>query len=96
MIEQITKNSNYAIFDDIEGQFEFFKGYKKFFGCQMEFVATDKYHKKKYIKWGKPSIWLSNQDPRETGQIDIDWWNGNVITCEITEPIAWVTQDSDQ
>jgi hypothetical protein len=38
-----------------------------FLGAQKEFVVTDKYMKKQTIQnWGKPCIWLNNQDPMET------------------------------
>ena len=34
--------------------------------AQKEFVMTDKYMKKTTVtNWGKPCIWLNNQDPRE-------------------------------
>lgn len=38
--------------------------WKPIFGCQHEFIATDKYCRKKRIYWGKPFIWLINADPR--------------------------------
>jgi hypothetical protein len=36
-------------------------------GGQKEFSATDKYTRKRTFKnWGKPCIWLNNQNPLET------------------------------
>jgi len=55
------------------------------------------------FKWGRPSIWCSNKDPREEmyeshkfgerifkkefGQEDIDWLNANCIFINVEEPI---------
>jgi hypothetical protein len=54
--------AQYAIFDDFEDWKRFFN-YKQWLGAQEEFEVTDKYTKKKTIKWGRPCIVLSNFDP---------------------------------
>lgn len=70
------EEARYAIFDDFEDWSKFYN-YKQFLGAQKEFVVSDKYKKKRVIKWGKPCIILSNENP---GFRDIDWVNGNCIT----------------
>ena len=53
----------YAVFDDMQGGLEYFHSYKFWLGAQQQFYATDKYKGKKLIKWGKPSIYVSNTNP---------------------------------
>lgn len=65
--------AGYAVFDDFEDWSRFFL-YKQFLGAQEEFTLTDKYRPKRQIKWGRPCIVLSNQDPDFK---DKDWINGN-------------------
>ena len=48
--------------------------------------ATDKYKGKKLINWGKPAIWISNEDPREQLGADVDWLNKNVTFVYIDTP----------
>ena len=67
------------MFDDIQGGLEFFHGYKFWLGAQKQFYATDKYKGKKLLRGGRPSIWVSNDDPRGAKGADIDWLDGN---CE--------------
>ena len=54
--------------------------FKFWMGGQQEFVVGDKYMRKQRIRWGKPSIYLANEDPR--GKIspnDVEWLNTNCI-----------------
>lgn len=76
-LDEPTDDVTYAIFDDMQGGLEFFHGYKFWLGCQSQFYATDKYKGKKLITWGKPSIWISNNDPRYDKNADIPWLEGN-------------------
>jgi len=41
---------------------EYFRSWKAFFGAQKEFTLTDKYAKKKRVTWGKPMIYISNNE----------------------------------
>lgn len=75
------------MFDDIQGGLEFFHGYKFWLGCQKQFYATDKYKGKRLIHWGKPSIWLSNNDPREDKGVDVGWLEGNCDFIPVDLPI---------
>jgi len=69
----------YAVFDDMQGGLEYFHSYKFWLGCQHQFYATDKYKGKKLIQWGKPSIYLSNIDPRADKGADVEWLEANCI-----------------
>lgn len=87
-LQEETNDVAYAIFDDINGGLPFFPQYKWWLGHQQQFYATDKYKGKKLIHWGKPSIWLSNKDPREEQGADYDWLNANCIFVYVDEPIV--------
>ena len=80
----------YAVFDDMQGGLEYFHAYKFWLGAQKQFYATDKYKGKQLINWGKPAIWLSNNDPRGENGADYDWLNANCIFVYVDTPIAWV------
>ncbi|TGO48821.1 hypothetical protein BOTNAR_0458g00100 [Botryotinia narcissicola] len=59
-----SEKCDYAIFDDIINGFKRMSSYKGWFGSQKEFIVTDKYRSKQKITWGKPSIFISSEDPR--------------------------------
>uniref|UniRef100_A0A8E7G1T8 Replication-associated protein n=1 Tax=Turdus hortulorum Genomoviridae sp. TaxID=2814995 RepID=A0A8E7G1T8_9VIRU len=86
-LDESVTDVDYAVFDDMQGGLEFFHGYKFWLGCQSQFYATDKYKGKKLIDWGRPSIWLSNEDPRHDKGADVDWLNGNCIFVRLMAPI---------
>lgn len=57
------ETADYIVLDDFNSDItKFFPAWKCFFGGQREFTLTDKYRGKKTVKWGKPCIWLSNED----------------------------------
>lgn len=77
----------YAVFDDFGGM-KFLPAYKWWLGHQAEFYVTDKYKGKKLVQWGKPSIWLSNQDPRdEHPAVDVEWLNANCEFVHLDVPV---------
>uniref|UniRef100_A0A8E7G297 Replication-associated protein n=1 Tax=Ficedula parva Genomoviridae sp. TaxID=2814952 RepID=A0A8E7G297_9VIRU len=78
----------YAVFDDIRGGIKFFPSYKEWLGCQAWVTVKCLYREPKLIPWGKPSIWLSNTDPRaEMLQSEVDWMEKNCIFVEVNDPI---------
>lgn len=87
--EAITAQSkDYAIFDDIQGGIKFFHGYKNWLGAQFNFQVKVLYKDPVLIKWGKPSIWLSNTDPRDDMvSADIMWLEGNCDFVNVTSSI---------
>lgn len=78
----------YAVFDDC--QLKFIVNWKGWLGQQKEFTCTDKYKGKKLIKWGKPVIWCTNEDPRgEFGIKDheVEWLGKNCLFVYVEEPL---------
>lgn len=86
-LEEGVDDVDYAVFDDMQGGLEFFHAYKFWLGAQSQFYATDKYKGKRLIKWGRPSIWLSNDDPRGNKGADIDWLEGNCLFVYVDSAI---------
>jgi len=99
----VADDVKYAVFDDMRGGICFFHGWKDWLGSQPEFMVKALYHDPKLFKWGRPSIWCANKDPRTEmyeshrfgerifktgfGQEDIDWLEANCIFINIEEPI---------
>lgn len=80
---------DYAVFDDIRGGIKFFHAYKEWLGCQPHVTVKELYREPRLMEWGKPSIWLANNDPRdEVTRGEVDWLNENCIFVEVREPIV--------
>lgn len=57
------EDADYIVLDDFNPEItKFLPSWKCFFGGQKQFVLTDKYRGKRTVNWGKPMIWLSNED----------------------------------
>jgi GTPase SAR1 family protein len=90
--EELKKASNddvkYAIFDDIRGGMKFFPAFKEWLGAQAYVTVKELYREPKLVKWGKPSIWISNDDPR-LGMMagDVSWLEDNCIFVEVSSAI---------
>jgi hypothetical protein len=79
---------DYAIFDDIRGGFKFFLSFKEWLGAQAWLTVKQLYREPKLVKWGKPSIWISNGDPRtDMNTEDLAWMEANCDFIEVHEPI---------
>lgn len=76
----------YAVFDDIGG-LKFLPSYKFWLGHQKQFYVTDKYKGKQLVEWGKPSIWLSNNNPLEEVGVDYEWLVANCDVIGLDTPI---------
>jgi len=86
-LDEFEEDVDYAIFDDMQGGLEFFHAYKFWLGHQQQFYATDKYRGKKLINWGKPAIWLANDDPRTHKGADADWLDENCVFVFVNRPL---------
>jgi len=86
-LDESLNDVNYAIFDDMQGGLKFFHAYKFWLGCQASFYATDKYKGKKLIHWGRPSIYIANQNPLCDDGVDHDWLVGNCDFIEVTDSL---------
>jgi len=81
-------NVKYAIFDDIRGGIKFFPAFKEWLGAQAYVTIKELYREPALTRWGKPSIWISNDDPRlgmEPG--DVSWLEANCMFIEVREAI---------
>lgn len=89
---ELKKASNddvkYAVFDDIRGGIKFFPAFKEWLGAQTYVTVKELYREPKLVRWGKPSIWISNDDPRHVMDAgDVSWLNSNCIFVEVSSPI---------
>jgi len=81
-------NVDYAIFDDIRGGIKFFPAFKEWLGGQPFVTVKELYRDPKLVPWGKPTIWISNDDPRLVMEAsDVSWMEKNVCFIEINYPI---------
>lgn len=60
-------DADYIVIDDFDVDPEVpleraFRNWKQFFGAQREFTLTDKYCRKQKVTWGKPMIFISNNE----------------------------------
>ena len=57
-------DADYLVLDDINWgeKGKFFPAKKMLLGGQREFTLTDKYARKRTVKWGKPCIYCMNND----------------------------------
>jgi hypothetical protein len=83
-----TADNGYAIFDDLIHGISTLPDYKAWLGGQREIVCTDKYKKKERLTWGKPSIFISNTDPRFDSGVDVEWLTGNCVFVRVTTPLS--------
>lgn len=80
--------AQYAVFDDIQGGIKFFPSFKNWLGGQEEFQIKGLYRDPEIIKWGKPSVWISNTDPRHDMSLaDVEWMEGNCTFVEVRHPM---------
>lgn len=75
--------AEYAVFDDWSDWSKFYF-YKQFMGAQRQFTLTDKYRKKRTVRWGKPCIILANNRPQWD---DEEWIEGNTIQCHLVRAL---------
>jgi len=75
--------AHYAVLDDVD--IRFFPGYKEWL-CQPYISAKLLYKDVTNIKWGRPSIWCTNKDPRNIIWAEIN--KGNPLWTE--EDIQWL------
>jgi len=84
-IDDWNDKAEYAVIDDFN--VDFLPNYKFWFGAQRSGVLTDKYRKKRTVEWGRPLIWLGNDDPRRARTVDFEWMLLNSIFVQVNEPL---------
>lgn len=94
-MSEFNESVDYAVFDDMVGGLRagYFQ-YKDWMGGQFNFTVQDKYAKKRSIHWGKPTIFIANEDPRDVPSFAIDkvgidwaWMEENCIFYEVKDTI---------
>lgn len=86
------EEAQYAVFDDIQGGIKFFHSFKNWLGAQREFQIKGLYRDPELITWGKPSIWVSNTDPRHDMSLDdITWLEGNCYIVNVTSALFYLS-----
>lgn len=84
----------YAVFDDIIRGLEGIPDFKLWLGGQEEFVVGDKYMRKQRIKWGKPTIFVQNTDPRHScTEETATWLEGNCVFAKVDKDICRVIKE---
>lgn len=82
------ENVDFGVLDDLDWTDPILKGnkYKAWLGCQEHFICTDKYLRKESIQWGKPCIFLSNDNPTESlKHSDFLWIQKNCWVVEVPD-----------
>lgn len=92
--------AHYAVLDDVD--IRFFPGYKEWL-CQPYVSARLLYRDVQNVKWGRPSIWCVNDDPRDLiyaeirnnpkttfTETDVKWLEANCIfvACSLASPLV--------
>jgi len=98
--------ADYLVLDDIS--FDFIGGSRKtLWGSQKELVLTDKFARKRVVKWGKPMIFLCNQgedfrymctkDGRNKllSEHELNWYEANCVIVEVNAPM-YVVPDNPE
>ncbi|UYD39151.1 MAG: replication associated protein [Wigfec virus K19_493] len=87
-ITTLTKQTELLIMDDFD--WKYVPSKKQFWGAQKQFVITDKYRKKRDIIWGKPLIYICNDDQNPfylMPRCEEDWYKQNCITAFIVNKL---------
>mgnify|MGYP006959790248 FL=1 len=97
-MDEVIDDVDYAVFDDFGG-LKYLPTFKFWLGHQRQFYVTDKYKGKKLVRWGKPSIWLSNNNPLEEFGLkgeDVEWLQDNCTVIHVTEAIVRASRASPE
>ncbi|UDN67434.1 replication-associated protein [robinz virus RP_385] len=87
-IKAMHDDVKYAIFDDIRGGMKFFPAFKEWLGGQMTVTVKLLYRDPVLVPWGRPTIWISNGDPRlDMEPSDANWLEQNAIFIDVASPI---------
>lgn len=84
--KQWNPNAHYAVIDDVAWPFN---SWREFLGCQNEFNATQKYLPIRNLKYGKPTIYLTNIPVQEWSGMnphDYQWIQGNARIVTLEKP----------
>jgi len=83
-LDQWKTSAIYLVLDDIE--YQYIPAKKPLFGSQKVFSSTDKYKRKVELQWGKPCIYLCNEENYFIPTLNIteqDWFKENTHVVKI-------------
>lgn len=81
-------DAKYIILDDFSPDVaKYLPMWKSFFGAQRQFVLTDKYRKKRTVRFGKPLLWLCNECPRLDDHNAREWLKENSVTVWVNNKL---------
>nr|QCX29445.1 Replication-associated protein [Plant associated genomovirus 9] len=94
-MSEFNESVEYAVFDDMVGGLRAgYFNYKDWMGGQSNFAVLDKFMNKRSIRWGKPTIFICNEDPRDqppafNDRVGLDWaWlEENCVFYEVKDAI---------
>lgn len=101
-IDEYDANADFIVMDDVP--FQFVPNRKQWWGCQKDFIATDKYRGKRKIPGGQPLIYLGNGEEeysaardKKTGNLilglmEMDWYNDNTKTVYVIDDLRVMPQ----
>ncbi|QNI80847.1 replication associated protein [Vochisia rufa associated gemykibivirus] len=89
-LQHFDNDCDYMILDDLPKGFRDFPHYKLWFQGAPQVNCSDKYMSAKSITWGRPCIWLSNQDPKTDRSVEYEWLQGNCVIVHVNTPIVRV------
>lgn len=81
-------DAKYMVMDDFE--WKYVPNKKQLIGCQAEVELTDKYVRKKTKKWGKPVIYLCNEDQDPfvfMTEVEKLFWKENFVYYTLTSKL---------
>jgi len=97
----LAEGVEYAVIDDISGGIAYFPHWKDWFGGQPHVQVKALYKDDVLLRWGKPTIWINQRDPRDqlrdmqslkysTDQYesDVAWLDANCIFVYVDSPIV--------
>lgn len=98
MADDMEFTAHYHVLDDVD--IRYFPAWKSWLGG-MQYISNElKYRNVRLLKWGRPSIWCNNSDPRmvmrrsiekEDGHFcmeDVDWIEANCTFINIEEEVV--------
>jgi len=80
-------DAKYTVIDDVAYPFNC---WREFLGCQQEFNFTQKYMPIRCLKYGKPTIYLTNlplPQWKDVNATDIAWLEGNCVFVTLQRPL---------
>ena len=80
--DELDEGSDYIIFDNCDPE-ELDTDYKIWIGGKDEYYGSKRSQGRDRMKWGKPCIWLTNDDLRKCEKWDKAWVDENAFVINL-------------